>query len=664
MTTRGPAGQYYILERIAQGGMAEVFKGLAYDLHGLKRTVVIKKILPQISANPEFVDMLVDEAKIAVLLSHGNIAQVYDLGRSGNDYFIVMEYVDGWSVSQIQRACAAVPQPIPLAIVCYIVAEIAAGLEYIHTRTDERGEPLGIVHRDVSPQNIIVSRGGTVKIIDFGIAKTQTRADGTESGVLKGKFAYMAPEHANAETIDHRADIFSLGVIAYEMLTGTRLFKAKENKQTLRNVRAAKVKAPSRLRDDIPEALDQLVLTALAKTRETRFSSAAALRAETLKILYTLAPGFRESDVVQFLQSLFQSQTPTAEGREGRTPLLLSDFTQSAFAGAHDDDITAVPLEQRGVPLVLSELMRPFGETMARNPASATTDADKSSDAVTTAVATNDADASRGATTNDHADADDNVATSHKNFSRAKAIFISPATKLLSSLRQLGARILHRVWNFAHPLVQTIERLAQRTLLRQLTWTSGLLVSLVGLIIIVAILFVRGRLPWLATWRHPTPTVSLTTREVPAPLPGKIVVTSDPPDADIYMNDARTGRVTPALLEALDDTQPITIGVHKAGYKFATQQTLPSEAHPPTLEFRLEPDYGRLQIETTPNHAQVFVNGEYAGTTPLTTKPLMPDTPLEVRVTLPGYEATTFATQIRAGRTDTRTFDLRREGRK
>src|SRR3989338_643889 len=263
-----PFGQYFLDEKIAQGGMAEIFKGHTQTEHGFGKTVVIKKILPHIAANPEFIEMLVDEAKIAVLLSQGNIAQIYDLGKVGKDYFIVMEYVDGKSVSQIMRRAHTMGKIIPVDVACYIAAEIASGLDYMHRKTDESGNPLFIIHRDISPQNIIIASAGTVKMIDFGIAKAKTKISTTDSGVVKGKFAYMSPEHTVGEKLDYRTDIFSLGIILFEMTTGQRLFKGTNNADTIRKVKRCKVPTPSAFREEIPHELDKIILKALKRNRD------------------------------------------------------------------------------------------------------------------------------------------------------------------------------------------------------------------------------------------------------------------------------------------------------------------------------------------------------------------------------------------------------------
>ncbi len=298
-------GQYLLLEKIAQGGMAEIFKGKALDLHGIEKIVVIKRILPHIAASPEFIEMLVDEAKIAVLLSHGNIAQVYDLGKVADDYFIVMEYVEGKTLSQMMKRLRSLAKLMPIPHAVALCAEIAHGLDYMHRKTDAEGHLLHIVHRDISPQNVILSTSGTVKIIDFGIAKAKTKISTTDSGILKGKFAYMSPEHAEGEKLDHQTDIFSLGVILFELLTGQRLFKGKNNAETIRKVKKTKVPTPSSFRSDIPKSLDEIIFKALKKERSERYSSAHHLAQDLTKFLVTHQPKFSARDLEKYLKEIF-----------------------------------------------------------------------------------------------------------------------------------------------------------------------------------------------------------------------------------------------------------------------------------------------------------------------------------------------------------------------
>ncbi len=313
MTKPRPYGQYFILEKIAQGGMAEIFKGLTYDFTGLKKYIVIKRILPHISANKEFIQMLIDEAKIAVRLSHGNIAQTYDLGKVAEDYFIVMEYVDGFTLSEIFKQSLLIGQSIPIELSAYLVAEVCNGLDYIHRRTDESGKALGIIHCDISPQNAIVSESGTVKIVDFGVAKIAMNISSQESGVLKGKFAYMSPEQMEGDYIDCRTDIFSAGVVLWEMLTGKRLFKRKIKSETIRAVQLMPIEAPSVYRKEIPQELDQIVLKALQRNPKKRYRSASDMALALTKFNLKHFPQFKPSLIGDYLSKLFEDSDLTGK---------------------------------------------------------------------------------------------------------------------------------------------------------------------------------------------------------------------------------------------------------------------------------------------------------------------------------------------------------------
>lgn len=294
--------------------MAEIFKGLTYDFSGIKKYIVIKRILPHIAANRSFIDMLVSEAKIAVNLSHGNIAQVYDLGRVGDDYFIVMEYVEGKNLSQILKKCREKEVLIPVDYAVYILAEICQGLDYMHRKKDESGRSLNIVHRDISPQNIILSESAGIKIVDFGVAKAALKLGEREQTALKGKFAYMAPEQAKRGNVDARADLFSAGVLLWEMLTGQRLFKKETNVETMRAVCEMGVLPPSQFRADLPAELDPIVLKVLRKKPEERFASAHDLGMLLTRFLLKYYPEFKPSQMRSFFSSLFaEEEDPTRE---------------------------------------------------------------------------------------------------------------------------------------------------------------------------------------------------------------------------------------------------------------------------------------------------------------------------------------------------------------
>ncbi|MDO8520011.1 MAG: serine/threonine-protein kinase [Deltaproteobacteria bacterium] len=305
-------GDYLILEKIAHGGMAQIYKAKTADPKGIERLVVIKRILPHISSNPEYVEMLIDEAKIAVHFNHGNIAQIYDLGRIENDYFIVMEYVDGKTVGQVLRDFNERGERLPLDLIVFALAEVCRGLDYMHRKTGADGNSLGVVHRDISPQNIIISYSGTVKIIDFGVAKSLDKLSQTESGVLKGKFAYMSPEQAEGDQIDRRSDIFAAGILLWELLTGERLFKRKTNPETVKAVRKAAVKHPSKYRIDIPRTLDKIVMKALERRRGARYQWASDMAADLTRVLYELNPDFRPLHVTELLYRYFGPEVDEA----------------------------------------------------------------------------------------------------------------------------------------------------------------------------------------------------------------------------------------------------------------------------------------------------------------------------------------------------------------
>jgi serine/threonine protein kinase len=268
-------GKYLLLERINVGGMAEIFLARSRGVHGFKRILAIKKILPTMAEDEEFIAMFVDEARIAAELSHAGIVQIFELGKFEDDYYIAMEFVHGKDMRFIQERLARERRPIPVSLASWIVLKICEALDYAHTKKDPSGRPLGIIHRDVSPQNVIISYEGEVKICDFGIAKAANRSQKTQAGVLKGKFGYMSPEQVRGLPLDGRSDIFTVGTLFYEMVTLERLFVGESDFSTLEKVRNADVVPPSTYNRDVPEELEEIILRALSKEVEDRFQSTA-----------------------------------------------------------------------------------------------------------------------------------------------------------------------------------------------------------------------------------------------------------------------------------------------------------------------------------------------------------------------------------------------------
>ncbi|MFY0563444.1 serine/threonine protein kinase [Archangium lansingense] len=272
-----PFGKYQLLRKIASGGMGQVFLALERGA-GLERLVVLKLILPHLAEDEEFLTMFLEEARLVARLAHPNLITILELTEIDSRHCLAMEYVQGDDVRRLEKFARTQGKPLPVGLVLRIIAEAAAGLHYAHQARNPQGQPLHLVHRDVSPQNILVGFDGGVKVIDFGVAKAAGSASQTATGVLKGKYPYMSPEQANGQHVDGRSDLFALGVVLWELLTGKRLFKGESDLMTLRLVRDCQVPPPSQLNPKLPPGLDELVLRALATTPEGRFPDCGAFR--------------------------------------------------------------------------------------------------------------------------------------------------------------------------------------------------------------------------------------------------------------------------------------------------------------------------------------------------------------------------------------------------
>ena len=344
-------GRYTLLERVTTGGMAEVYRGMARGAQGFSRLVAIKKILPQYSGSREFQRMFVDEATIAARLNHANIAQVYDFDIHEGTPYIAMEFVEGKDLRAILRKCHALPRQVPYPIAVYLALEAAKGLYYVHSRR-ESSRPLNIIHRDVSPQNIMLSFSGEVKIVDFGIARAVERQTETVAGTIKGKYAYMSPEQVNGGDIDHRTDIFSLGIVLWEMLTLERLFSARSEGETINNVLRRQIPEPHEIRDDIPAALSPLVMCALDRNRSNRFPNMLAFHEALSKFLFETGSYPELERVTDFLASLFPAEIESLrQGEHLSFPPITNELKEPASdlpetspdrpAGKTDSEATA-----------------------------------------------------------------------------------------------------------------------------------------------------------------------------------------------------------------------------------------------------------------------------------------------------------------------------------
>jgi TonB family protein len=317
-------GQYTLLERIAVGGMAELWKARMRGVEGFQKTVAIKRILPHMTDNAEFVGMFIDEAKLAAQLTHPNIVHIYDLGKIGRDYYIAMEFVDGKDLRSLLNAGRRKGMPLPLELGLLIAARLASALDYAHRKRDFEDREMGLVHRDVSPQNVLLTYEGDVKLCDFGIAKAAAKASQTQMGALKGKLQYMSPEQAWGRPVDARSDLFSLGAVLFEMVTGERLFPGDSEMSVLEAVRQGQTRAPRQVNPSLPQEVDEIVARALAVDPKDRFQSAGDMKQRLGMAISTLAPSVGPTDLAAYLHQVFEPEPVEAVADEPAPPASAS----------------------------------------------------------------------------------------------------------------------------------------------------------------------------------------------------------------------------------------------------------------------------------------------------------------------------------------------------
>jgi len=288
--------------------MAKVYKAKSFGVEGFERILAIKRILSNIAEDEEFITMFIDEAKIAGQLQHANIAQITDLGKVEDDYFIAMEYVSGKDLRAVFDHLRKLDLTMPIPQLCYIVMQVCEGLDYAHGKKDIQGRPLNLVHRDVSPQNVIVGYEGEVKLVDFGIAKAAGKASKTQAGILKGKFGYMSPEQVRGLPVDRRSDIFSIGICMYELITGERLFTGESDFSTLEKVRNVEILPPTTFNKKISPELERILLKALAKDADDRYQNAIDLHDDLQAYLYSTGEMCSRKDLAAWMKRTYASE--------------------------------------------------------------------------------------------------------------------------------------------------------------------------------------------------------------------------------------------------------------------------------------------------------------------------------------------------------------------
>ena len=332
-------GKYLLVEKLATGGMAQLYRAKIIGVEGFEKFIAIKQILPHLAHEEELITSFIDEAKLAALLNHQNVVQIYDFGSMENSYFITMEFLFGKDLRAVNAKAKEKGTPVSLENALYLISKVCAGLDYAHKLKDFQGKSLNIIHRDISPQNIFLTYEGDVKIVDFGIAKAASQSTITQVGMIKGKVAYMSPEQAAGKVIDHRSDIFATGILLYELVAGGRMFKGDDTLQILSKVREAEFTPLGTLKGGLPEKLYDIVAKALAKEPEDRYQSCADMQADIEECIFRLNLRPSGRSLAEYLKLLFAEEIE-AEGKR---------MADAADAGAASDRAQEAESERRSV---------------------------------------------------------------------------------------------------------------------------------------------------------------------------------------------------------------------------------------------------------------------------------------------------------------------------
>jgi len=338
-------GKYLLLEKLATGGMAQLYRAKIIGVEGFEKFIAIKQILPHLAHEEELITSFIDEAKLAALLNHQNVVQIYDFGSMENSYFITMEFLHGKDLRSVNAKAKEKGTPVSLENALYLISKVCAGLDYAHKLKDFQGKSLHIIHRDISPQNIFLTYEGDVKIVDFGIAKAASQSTITQVGMIKGKVAYMSPEQAAGKVIDHRSDIFATGILLYELIAGGRMFKGDDTLQILSKVREAEFTPLGTLKGGLPEKLYEIASKALAKDPEDRYQSCADMQADIEECIFRLNLRPSGRSLAEYLKLLFAEEI-AVEGKrmaDAAGAGAASDRAREAEASLRSTDKPLVP---------------------------------------------------------------------------------------------------------------------------------------------------------------------------------------------------------------------------------------------------------------------------------------------------------------------------------
>jgi len=628
-------GRYLLLDKVAAGGMAEVWRAKITGEANFQRIVAIKKILPHVSEDEDFITMFTDEALITASLVHANIGQVYEFSKINDVFYIAMEYISGKDLKSLWSWSKARGNVMPIEMAAFIVMKMCDGLEYAHSRRDNTGNPSAVVHRDISPQNVLISWEGDIKVIDFGIAKATEKSGKTRPGTLKGKFAYMAPEQIRGLPLDGRSDIFAIGVVLYELATGQRGFQADSEFSLLEMVRNVEIRPPSLLNQQLPAEMERIIYKALAKDRDQRYATCADMSEDLQRFLLMRGKPPQPRDLSAFMRENFTVDWDKERGRlesyrevnprefqgadhQAKTSLSTSfdidvGGEDSAFSTTNATPSAAAAAMPQPPPMPPMPTIRPAAPV----PALVTTMTEQNK-----APPTPPKPAKPPTPPKTLAAALGGIAGVGLLGAILWNTLLQPTTMVMITVRgppEATVRFDELPPAKAAPSA-TIKKVAKGD----------------HMLIVEAPGYVAVTMP-VAT--HGEPVLEL--RPDLKRVSGRLLVTSEPSGAAIILDGKKTDKQTPATFELeADSVHEVRLAL--ADYKEAVKSLVRIAGNQETVEkLKLQPAVVRIRLFTTPEGASVKVGGVDMGLTPVTIERAPDDPYPQVVFSRPGCETIT-----------------------
>ncbi|MBI5042841.1 MAG: serine/threonine protein kinase [Nitrospirae bacterium] len=632
MSLRIPFGKYYLTEKIATGGMAELYRAKRVGVAGFEKLLVIKKILPHLSLHEEFVSMFINEAKIAAQLTHTNIVQIFDLGKIEDSYYIAMEYVWGKDLKAVLKKGKEKKLPVSMEHALQIISKACSALDYAHKKKDLKGSELNLIHRDVSPQNILVSYDGDVKLVDFGIAKAASKTSDTRTGVLKGKIAYMSPEQAWGRSIDRRSDIFSLGIVLYELLTGEMLFKGDTDLNTLEKVREAKIIPPAKLNKDIPKEIEDILLKALAKEPQERYQYASEMQNDLETYIHANKTMPGTLNLQNYVQTLFKEEMEAEAKALEEEDTVVSAHLEKTMAApiggekkpaakavskrvqAKKEEDERVSKKSEGSPIkyiIFVLLLFSIGALFFLRPElllpvkNALSDYLKPSEPVVVSQGQIEQTQIVSEKPVERPAEKETIPIAQKAEEK-KTERIEEKKELVSKQLGYGGIVIESTPSGAEIFLNNKETgLKTPASIQNLTANEGHNIRLT----------LKGYKEWSDTIIIKDNERITVTSKLKR-LYASVLIDSKPEGAAIFINNQDTGKKTPTTFAEINPNEPYNIKLHLYGYEDWGRTITLKEEEYTTLSPKLSRLYGSLTINAIP-WAEIYIEGESKGTTPL-----------------------------------------------